>query len=177
VPVIGGKDCPEVSTTPADNSTFVLGDAIQVTAIHTPCHTRDSICFYFYDRTTNQKAVFTGDTLFIAGCGRFFQGTAKEMHTALGRLAQLPEDTAVYPGHEYTAGNLKFAKTVLNNEAIRKLDQYTKTHEKTTGAVTIGEEVQHNPFMRTADPEIQRAVGLTDEFEVMQKLRDLKNAM
>lgn len=177
VPIIGGKDCPKVTTTPEDGSMFKLGENIQVTAIHTPCHTRDSICFYFHDTVSDQKAVFTGDTLFICGCGRFMQGTAEEMHHALKKLSQLPEDTRIYPGHEYTAGNLKFAKTVLNNEAIRKLDQFTSTHEKTTGEVTMGEEVQYNPFMRTGDPEIQKVLGLTDEYKVMQKLRDLKNAM
>lgn len=177
VPVIAGKDSPAVTQTPAHQSTFTIGNSIHVTAIHTPCHTQDSICYYFHDQVTDEKAVFTGDTLFIAGCGRFFEGDAKEMHTAMKRLAQLPKDTKIYPGHEYTASNIKFAKTVLDNEALRKLDQFTNSTKNTTGGVTIGEEVHYNPFMMTGDPVIQKAVGLTDEYEVMQKLRDLKNAM
>ena len=94
-----------------------------VKALHTPCHTQDSICYYVQDG--NDKAVFTGDTLFHAGvyatvlfkynsqaanqnaiefkgCGRFFEGTPEEMHKALNTtLAFLPDDTIVYPGHEY----------------------------------------------------------------------------
>lgn len=82
-------------------------------ALHTPCHTQDSICYLFEDG--NDKAVFTGDTLFIGGkividewhvhatdafitgCGRFFEGNAEEMDKALNQtLASLPDDTKVY---------------------------------------------------------------------------------
>lgn len=87
------------------------------------------------------RAVFTGDTLFIGGCGRFFEGTAPEMHKALNEvLAGLPDDTKVYPGHEYTKGNVKFAKKVLDNEAIRKLDEYSQQNKETQGKFTIGDE-------------------------------------
>jgi len=65
VPVIGGKDCDHVSETPSHNSTFTIGENIKVRALHTPCHTQDSICYLFEDG--NDKAVFTGDTLFIGG--------------------------------------------------------------------------------------------------------------
>jgi len=65
IPVIGGKDCDQVSSTPSHNSTFKIGEGIKVTALHTPCHTQDSICYLFEDG--DEKVVFTGDTLFIAG--------------------------------------------------------------------------------------------------------------
>lgn len=95
LPIIGGKDCAHVSNTPSHNSTFTIGDSIKVKALHTPCHTQDSICFFFEDG--DEKAVFTGDTLFIGGCGRFFEGNAKEMDKALNEvLAALPDDTKVY---------------------------------------------------------------------------------
>jgi glyoxylase-like metal-dependent hydrolase (beta-lactamase superfamily II) len=74
----------------------------------TPCHTQDSICFYLEDTKTNQRGVFTGDTLFLAGCGRFFEGTPTEMHAALTKLGKLPDDTLVWNGHEYTKGSVKF---------------------------------------------------------------------
>lgn len=127
-------------------------------ALHTPCHTQDSTCFYLEDTKTDQRGVLTGyvhillslcpffsdtpvrspqcfhasmlscfrhttprclsnhhihtdtlsDTLFIAGCGRFFEGTPTEMHAALTKLGNLPDDTVVYNGHEYTAGSAKF---------------------------------------------------------------------
>lgn len=77
-----------------DGEEFKIGN-ISVKGLATPCHTQDSVCFYCQDG--NQKAVFTGDTLFIGGCGRFFEGTPEEMHTALNKtLSALPDDTAVY---------------------------------------------------------------------------------
>ena len=92
--IIGGKDCEGVTKTPAHEETFKLGD-ISIKGIHTPCHTQDSICYFMEDSTG--KVVFTGDTLFISGCGRFFEGKPEEMHEALNkRLAALPDDTVVY---------------------------------------------------------------------------------
>jgi hydroxyacylglutathione hydrolase len=79
--------------------------------------------------------------MFIGGCGRFFEGTPKEMHKALNEtLASLPNDTKVYPGHEYTKGNVKFARKVLNNDAINKLDEYSQANKETQGKFTIGDE-------------------------------------
>ncbi|ANB11846.1 hydroxyacylglutathione hydrolase GLO2 [Sugiyamaella lignohabitans] len=92
-------------------------------------------------------------------------------------LGSLPDDTKVYPGHEYTASNLKFVKTVLNNEAVSKLDKFTAQNEQTTGAFTIGDEKQYNPFMMVDSPVIKKAVGLDDRVDVMHKLRELKNKM
>ena len=139
LPIIGGKDCDKVTKTPTHNSTFNIGQGIKVTAIHTPCHTQDSICYYFEDGT--DRAVFTGDTLFIGGCGRFFEGTPQEMHTALNeRLATLPDDTKVYPGHEYTKGNVKFAIKVSQDEATKRLQALAEGNKETQGKSTIGDE-------------------------------------
>ena len=65
MPIIGGEDCSKVTKTPSHGETFRIGEGITVKALHTPCHTQDSICFLFEDG--NDKAVFTGDTLFIGG--------------------------------------------------------------------------------------------------------------
>ncbi|KAK9472885.1 beta-lactamase-like protein [Dipodascopsis tothii] len=174
LPLIAGKDSPGVTTTPADRVTFKLGEKITVTPLHTPCHTQDSICYLFQDG--DDKAVFTGDTLFTAGAGRFFEGTATEMNKALNEvLASLPDDTKVYPGHEYTASNIKFAKAVLSNEALDKLEAFTNANEHTTGKFTIGDEKSFNPFMRLADPQIQKATGKTAPDDVMHQLREMKN--
>ncbi|TAQ89607.1 Hydroxyacylglutathione hydrolase [Chlorociboria aeruginascens] len=92
--VIGGKDCEAVTWTPSHGESFKIGD-IAIKALYTPCHTQDSICWFVEDSTG--KAVFTGDTLFHGGCGRFFEGTPEEMHTALNKtLAAVPDDTKVY---------------------------------------------------------------------------------
>jgi len=174
VPVIAGKDSVKVSHTPKNGETWTLGD-IKIKALHTPCHTQDSICYFFEDG--DDRAVFTGDTLFIGGCGRFFEGTAAEMHTALNEtLAALPDDTKVFPGHEYTKGNVKFAVTVIKDESVLKLEDFANRNTETQGKFTIGDEKKHNVFMRVEDPAIQKAVGESDAISVMKKLRELKNA-
>jgi hydroxyacylglutathione hydrolase len=95
VQIVGGKDCAGVTQIPEHGEIFNFGQGIRVTALHTPCHTQDSICYFMEDG--KDKVVFTGDTLFIGGCGRFFEGSAEEMHKALNVvLAGLPEETKVY---------------------------------------------------------------------------------
>ncbi|CRL27639.1 Beta-lactamase-like [Penicillium camemberti] len=149
---------------------------IGVKALHTPCHTQDSVCYYMQDG--DQRVVFTGDTLFIGGCGRFFEGNAKEMHKALNEtLAALPDDTKVYPGHEYTKANVKFCIAVSQSEPIKKLQAFAEKNKETQGKFTIGDEKLHNVFMRVNDPEIQKVTGKTDPVDVMAALREMKNAM
>lgn len=137
--VTGGKDCEAVTKTPRHGEEFQVGQKISVKALHTPCHTQDSICYFFQDG--DDRAVFTGDTLFIAGCGRFFEGTAIEMHKALNEtLAGLPGDTKVFPGHEYTKANVKFAASVLQTEPIKKLQAFVENNKETQGKFTIQDE-------------------------------------
>lgn len=116
------------------------------------------------------------------------------MHKALNEvLAALPDDTKVYPGHEYTKGNVKFAKKVLHNDAIKKLEEYSQANKETQGKFTIGDEKvydqefpdmlatladpeqQHNVFMRVTDPELQKVTGKTDPIDVMGALRSMKD--
>lgn len=145
-------------------------------ALHTPCHTQDSICYLFEDG--NDRAVFTGDTLFIGGCGRFFEGTAEEMDTALNKiLAALPDDTKVFPGHEYTKGNIKFGVQVIQSEAIKKLEAFATSNKQTQGKFTIGDEKLFNVFMRLDDPAVQKYTGKTDRVGIMAALREAKNKM
>ncbi|GKT49259.1 putative hydroxyacylglutathione hydrolase [Colletotrichum spaethianum] len=128
------------------------------------------------------------------GCGKFFEGNAEEMHTALNKtLASLPDDTVVFPGHEYTKSNVKFAASVLQNEAIQKLQAFAENNKETQGKFTIGDEKKHNVFMRVEvslrplaareharlmraqDPEIQKVTGANEPVAVMAKLREMKN--
>lgn len=174
MPIIGGARCDGVSKTPQDGESFQIGD-IKVKACYTPCHTQDSICWYMEDGT--EKVVFTGDTLFHGGCGRFFEGTAKDMHNALNVvLAALPDDTRVYPGHEYTKANVKFAISVSDSNAVKHLHQFAEEHKETQGKFTIKDEKEHNVFMRVDDPVIQKATGETDPVKVMGALREMKNS-
>ncbi|KAL8942196.1 MAG: hypothetical protein Q9216_001804 [Gyalolechia sp. 2 TL-2023] len=176
--VIGGEQCKRVTKTPKHGETFKIGQKISVKALHTPCHTQDSICWLMEDG--DEKVVFTGDTLFIGGCGRFFEGSAAEMHTALNTtLATLPDDTRVYPGHEYTKQNVKFLTTILDTEPVKKLQAFAENNQQTQGKFTIGDEKasRYNVFMRVTDPAVQKATGETDPVDVMTKLREMKNNM
>ncbi|KAJ9161254.1 Hydroxyacylglutathione hydrolase [Coniochaeta hoffmannii] len=173
LPIIGGKDCEAVTKTPGNGEGFKIGN-IAVKGLYTPCHTQDSICWFMEDN--GDKVVFTGDTLFHGGCGKFFEGTGAEMHKALNEtLASLPDDTRVFPGHEYTKSNVKFAMSVLQSEAVKALEAFAQQNKETQGKFTIGDEKKHNVFMRPQDPEIQKATGSTDPVEIMTKLREMKN--
>lgn len=129
---------------------------------------------------TIERAVFTGDTLFIAGCGRFFEGTSEQMdHNLNNILGGLPSDTKVYCGHEYTVTNLKFALSVepANIDIKNKLQwaQNKVTKKEPTVPSSIGEEKKINPFMRIRSPSVKKYAGETDELEVMSVLRQRKN--
>lgn len=177
-PIIGGKDCEGVTKTPSHSSKFSIGKNIEVTALHTPCHTQDSICWFMEDKSTNERVVFTGDTLFIGGCGKFFEGNGTEMNTALNEiLSSLPDDTKVYPGHEYTKSNVKFLKKVDGqNEHVQTLDKFAEENKETQGKFTIGQEKKHNAFMRTSSEEMKKVTGKSDPSDVMTVLREMKNS-
>lgn len=176
VPIYAGKDSPLVTNTPADGATHKIGENLEVTAVHTPCHTQDSICWYVRDLKSGQTAVFTGDTLFNCGCGRFFEGDANQMHAAMSKLSKLPDSTIVYPGHEYTKSNVKFAVSVdPENKALRNLESFCQKNEKTTGVFTIADEKDYNPFMRTDDADLQERLDTKSGVSTMAKLRQLKD--
>jgi len=141
-----------------------------------PAHTRGHIAYVFDD----DRAVFCGDTMFAAGCGRLFEGTPEMMFAALQKLGALPDDTRVYCGHEYTESNLVFAAHVEpDNVAVRdKLarvrtararraaDWHDATPDEMTIPSTIGEERATNPFLRAADAaELGRRRALKDGFK------------
>lgn len=178
IPVYGGFDVPAKTDLVEDGGEFTVGDNIHVRCLATPCHTKDSICFHVTDTSNKSQfgGVFTGDTLFLGGCGRFFEGTAEQMHASLSKLATLPDDTVVYNGHEYTAGNVAFAKTIEpDNPAIGRLFKLAQENKVTTGLSTIGDEKEWNVFMRLDKDAIKRATGAEEPGAVMNKLRELKN--
>ncbi|HEX7045537.1 MAG TPA: hydroxyacylglutathione hydrolase [Burkholderiales bacterium] len=131
----------------------VLGRRFDVLEI--PGHTRGHIAYF------GHGLLFCGDTLFSAGCGRLFEGTAEQMHRSLSRLAALPEDTAVYCGHEYTASNLRFALAVEPNNtetlAYAREAQALLAAGRPTLPSTIGRERRINPFLRASDPRVKNA--------------------
>lgn len=100
------------------------------------------------------------------------------MDTALNKvLAALPDDTKVFPGHEYTKGNVKFGVNVIQSAPIKKLEAFANSNKQTQGKFTIGDEKTFNVFMRLDDPEVQKFTGKKDRVEVMAALREAKNSM
>ena len=92
--VVGGDDrIDELQQMAKQNDTFKLG-SLNILCLSTPCHTKGHICYYVTDAQGDSKAVFTGDTLFLGGCGRFFEGNGSQMNEALNvKLAALPDET------------------------------------------------------------------------------------
>lgn len=147
-------------------------------AIDIPGHTLGHMALIFRE----QKWLFCGDTLFTLGCGRLFEGTPRQMHKSLQRLAALPSDTKVYCGHEYTLTNAKFALEVEpgNERLLARVAAAKITREagKPTVPSTIGEEKATNPFLRANVGAISRHFGFTPDVsseEVFQKLRAEKD--
>jgi len=143
----------------------------------TPCHTQDSICYHVTDISDHgHGGVFTGDTLFIGGSGRFFEGNGAQMHAALNYLGTLPDETMTYIGHEYTGSNAAFAKFIdPENAAIARLEKLAKENKVTTGLTTMGDEKEWNVFMRLGSDAVKKATGATSENDIMSALREMKN--
>lgn len=139
--------------------------------LHVPGHTRGAVAFYF----AADSAVFTGDTMFLAGCGRLFEGTPAQMHASLSRLAELPKSTRVYCGHEYTEKNMRFAASVdPENSDVR--DRLAAVIElRQAGEITVpallADECSTSPFLRLADPVLQKLAGSNDPVTVFAELR------
>jgi len=179
VKVYGGDDrIPALTDKIGDGDTISLG-AHTIKCIFTPCHTTGHICYYI-ETAGGDKAVFTGDTLFSAGCGRFFEGNATQMHHALiEKLSKLPDDTKVYCGHEYTLANLGFCSRVEpdNLDIKNKIESAKNKRESDLPTIpsTIGEEKLINVFMRVHVPAVQKHTKTSDEISTMQALRNEKN--
>ena len=144
-----------------------------------PVHTLGHIAFY------GQNWLFCGDTLFSAGCGRLFEGTALQMFNSLEALSHLPPETQVYCGHEYTLNNLKFALTVEPNnthsqQKLREVQQLRSNNTPTLPS-TIGSERLINPFLRCQTPEVKisaetnRGKKLQNPIEVFATIRQWKD--
>jgi hydroxyacylglutathione hydrolase len=128
--------------------------------IETPGHTLDHISFYFPD----EKLVFVGDTLFSIGCGRVMQGEHSRMWESLLAIRALPDDTELFCGHEYTLANAKFALSVdQNNPALKtraaEVEKLIKDGQVAL-PTTIAQEKATNPFLRSDDPGVMKAVGM-----------------
>jgi hydroxyacylglutathione hydrolase len=180
------KRIPKITKLLDDGEKFALG-SLEIVARHVPGHTLGAVTFVVKesgDADASHAYAFTGDTLFLGGCGRLFEGTPEMMHRSLNHvLAQLPPETLVACGHEYTAANLKFAKHVEPDNAhiakrAAEVDAL-RAEGKFTVPGTIAMELETNPFMRVEAPAVRTHVGLgqnADPVEVLRRLREEKNS-
>jgi hydroxyacylglutathione hydrolase len=174
--VLGPEGVKGVDQVLAGGDTFEFaGRSVEV--IHTPGHTLDMLNFH----VPAEKLVFTGDTLFVMGCGRLFEGTAAQMWEGMQKLMKLPEDTMIYCAHEYTLANAAFAISVdPENEDLKnrvELVKMQRDQRLATVPSRLDIELATNPFLRPADPLIRKTLGMegASDSEVFAEIRKRKD--
>lgn len=180
IPVVGSYQSqnPHISHPVKENDTVTCFN-YQLKAIEIPGHTLDHTAY------CGENSLFSGDTLFSAGCGKIFEGTPEMMYHSLQKLFQLNDETQIYCGHEYTLANLHFAQQVEpHNEYIQKKIIAVKNslqQEKPTLPSLLAEEKNINPFFRC---HVKDVIDATEKFaqkklhnasEVFAYLREWKN--
>ncbi len=176
----GAENIPDVTNKLDDGDKIVLqelGATFDIMGV--PGHTLGHIAYYGHNK------LFIGDTLFISGCGRLFEGKPEQMYHSLGKITALPDTTEIYCAHEYTLANLGFANAVEpNNKAIlSKIKNCKQRRELNLPTVpgTVNEEKQTNPFLRAHVPEVIAATEqyagqhLNNPVEVFAQIRSWKD--
>jgi len=172
----------EAGRIPLVDATVRENDAVRVGSlagrvVETPGHTAGHISYVF----PADRLAFVGDTLFSIGCGRVIEGTPEMMWGSLLKLRELPDDTRIYCGHEYTQANIQFAKTIEpgNTALAERAKQVANllAAGKPTIPSTIGGEKAANPFLRADLPEIAKSVGMAGQpaWKVFAEIRERKN--
>jgi hydroxyacylglutathione hydrolase len=167
---------PGIDQGVSEGDTIALGGHV-ARVMFTPGHTLGHVVYHFAD----DHLLFCGDTLFVMGCGRLFEGTPEQMWSSLQRLKALPPDTRIYCTHEYTQNNGQFALTLEpDNQALaEKMRQVAvlREYNRPTVPSTIGEELATNPFFREDSPSIQRSIGLREAspVQIFTEIRRLKD--
>lgn len=186
-PIIYG---PAGERLPACDHRLAEGDAVvlpsvglQLHVLDVPGHTAGHIAYH--GTLAEQPVVFCGDTLFAAGCGRLFEGTAEQMHASLSKLASLHSDTLICCAHEYTLANLKWAIEVEpDNAALRqrvKAASDLREQSQPTLPSYLHQELETNPFLRADHPAVAAAAQhyegkkLNSPVAVFASLREWKN--
>jgi hydroxyacylglutathione hydrolase len=172
----------EAARIPAVDETVREGDTVKVgslmaNVIETPGHTLGHIAYWFHA----DHLAFVGDTLFSIGCGRVIEGTPAQMWASLKKLRDLPNDTEIFCGHEYTLANIKFARTIEPDNPVlaARESQARKQIEEgePTIPTTIGDEKLANPFLRADLPDLAADIGMAGKpaVEVFTEIRARKN--
>jgi hydroxyacylglutathione hydrolase len=175
-PVAQKAPIPAVDETVREGDKVTVGK-LSASVIETPGHTLDHIAYWFH----RDKLAFVGDTLFSIGCGRVIEGNPEMMWRSLAKLRDLPNDTEIYCGHEYTIANIRFARTIEpDNQALAAREAQAKLQiaaGEPTVPVTIGNEKLANPFLRADQPEVAATIGMAGKpaAQVFAEMRARKN--
>lgn len=154
-----------------------LGESV-AQVFEVPGHTLGHVAYYFPEA----EALFSADSLMVMGCGRVFEGTMPQMWASLEKLAALPDTTLVYSGHEYAAGNVRFALSVdaANPALTARAEEIAALRNRGAPTVpaTLGIERQTNPFLRVKDAGFKADLGLADlpDAQVFAEIRRRKDA-
>ena len=184
IPIYGPAECDStyhaISHIVKERDIIEIG-ATKITVLDTPYHTAGHVS-YFAEQEGAVPALFCGDALFVGGCGRFFEGNGADMVATFDKIFELPTETEVFCGHEYTESNLRFALSVdpENDYLLEKVDRVTEWRERGLPSLpsTLGEELSTNPFARLNHRAIRKAVKSPDsatEADVASLLRDMKD--
>jgi len=172
----------EAAKIPVVDEAVREGDTVKVgtlsaNVIETPGHTAGHISYWFH----GEKVAFVGDTLFSIGCGRVIEGTMDQMWQSLRKLRDLPDDTRIYCGHEYTEANIKFARTIEPDNAALRARETEAREQRAAGRATIpttlGAEKQENCFLRADVPDVAASLGMSGQpaAKVFAEIRERKN--
>lgn len=141
----------------------VVWQDLTFSVLGVPGHTLDHIAYFTDCHVNDRPVLFCGDTLFVCGCGRLFEGTPEQMKQSLETLRQLPDETAVYCAHEYTLANLKFARSWLPDDGpLREFEAHCQKRRddgKPTVPSILGDEKRLNPFLRWDDQAVVEAAN------------------
>jgi hydroxyacylglutathione hydrolase len=161
---------PEMDLDADEGKVLVLG-GLTLEVLSVPGHTLHATAYWSRDA----QAVFTGDTLFLMGCGRLFEGTPAQMWASLSKLAALPPETRIYCGHEYTAEGGRFALSLFpeENKILRRVQSLPSGR---TVPGTLSEELETNPFLKVSDPGFrERYFGGKSAVAAFAELRERKD--
>jgi len=172
---------PGIDCVVKDGEILTIGN-IKIQVIATPGHTRTAVCYYVQPSNNNKNGIlWTGDTLFIGGCGRILECDARSMWDSLLKLASLPDDTLIYCGHDYTVENYQFALSIEpDNQAVKQCLSEVRQAQRAgrqTVPSTMSRERTTNPFLRADTPELKTALNMpqAQALEVFAELRRRKD--
>jgi len=173
---IPGIDCPV-----EDGQILAFGNT-KIEVLATPGHTHTSVCYYKQPTNNGEAGIlWTGDTMFVGGCGRLFECDARSMWESLQKLAALPEKTLLYCGHDYTLENYEFALQIEPNnkvveQRLSEIRQKQRLGEYTVPS-TMSQEKSTNPFLRAKTNQIKAALNMPQagDIETFAELRRRKD--